>query len=83
MQCGQELLIIILVIASLGISGFQYSGFVVNYLDICPAYAGIVVGIGQTLSCSAGFLSSKLMGYMDTDVFFYNLLQKFLKKLLD
>ena len=50
-KCGQELLVIVLLTLSVGISGLQYAGFVVNYLDICPAHAGTVLGIGNTLSC--------------------------------
>lgn len=80
-QCGQELLMFLLIIVCLSISGFQYSGFVINYLDICPEYAGIVNGIGQTLSCAAGFLSAKLMGFMTEGVNFF-LFIKFINILL-
>lgn len=66
--CGQEVLIILFLIIGIGISGFQYSGFVVNYLDICPAHAGTVVGIGNTLSCLAGILSPICMGWLTPTV---------------
>ncbi|KAI1729016.1 major facilitator superfamily domain-containing protein [Ditylenchus destructor] len=64
--CGQELLVIILLTLSIGISGFQYSGFVVNYLDICPGQAGTVIGIGNTLSCFAGIFSPLITGWLTT-----------------
>ena len=41
----------------MAISGLQYSGFVVNYLDIAPPFSGTVMGMGNTLSCLAGILS--------------------------
>ncbi|KAL7075087.1 hypothetical protein ACQ4LE_006101 [Meloidogyne hapla] len=62
--CNQHNLVILLLILSTGISGFQYSGFVVNYMDICPELAGFVLGIGNTLSCLAGLLSPIIMGWL-------------------
>ncbi|CAJ0941698.1 unnamed protein product, partial [Mesorhabditis belari] len=56
-NCGQETLFIIFLIIGTGISGFQYSGFVVNYLDIAPPFSGTIMGIGNTLSCFGGMLS--------------------------
>ena len=48
----------------------QYSGFVVNYLDICPKFAGVVLGMGNTLSCMVSEIHTKglfleLLGLMD------------------
>ena len=63
-SCGQEKLVILLLCLSIGISGFQYAGFVVNYLDVCPLHAGFVLGIGNTLSCLAGLISPLLMGWL-------------------
>ena len=40
----------------------------VNYLDICPKYAGFVFAIANTLSSVAGFGSPYLMGLMTEDV---------------
>lgn len=63
-SCGQNTLVILLLTLSIGISGFQYAGFVVNYLDIGPQYAGFTLGIGNTLSCLAGLISPILMGWL-------------------
>uniref|UniRef100_A0A915LRQ3 Major facilitator superfamily (MFS) profile domain-containing protein n=1 Tax=Meloidogyne javanica TaxID=6303 RepID=A0A915LRQ3_MELJA len=62
--CHQHNLVILLLILSTGISGFQYAGFVVNYMDICPELSGFVLGIGNTLSCLAGLLSPIIMGWL-------------------
>jgi hypothetical protein len=63
-----SLQVILLLCLSIGISGFQYAGFVVNYLDICPQFAGFVLGIGNTLSCLAGLISPILMGWLTPTV---------------
>ncbi len=52
----------------MGISGFQYAGFAVNYMDIAPAFAGTLFGIGNTISCVAGFGAPSLMGAITTEV---------------
>uniref|UniRef100_A0A0N4X004 MFS domain-containing protein n=1 Tax=Haemonchus placei TaxID=6290 RepID=A0A0N4X004_HAEPC len=55
--CGQEALVIIYLTAGMAISGLQYSGFVVNYLDIAPSFSGTIMGMGNTISCLAGIVS--------------------------
>jgi MFS family permease len=65
--CGQETLVMIFITVGVGLSGFQYAGYVVNYLDIAPAFAGPILGIGNTISCLAG-LSPMLMGLITTEV---------------
>lgn len=55
--CGQEVLVIVFITAGMAISGLQYSGFVVNYLDIAPPFSGTVMGMGNPLSCLAGIVS--------------------------
>uniref|UniRef100_A0A914HKG5 Major facilitator superfamily (MFS) profile domain-containing protein n=1 Tax=Globodera rostochiensis TaxID=31243 RepID=A0A914HKG5_GLORO len=62
--CGYDKLVIALLTLSIGISGFQYSGFVINYLDIAPELAGFLLGLGNTVSCLAGFVGPMLMGWL-------------------
>ncbi|KAE9416091.1 hypothetical protein Angca_004072, partial [Angiostrongylus cantonensis] len=52
--CGQEALVIVFITVGMAISGLQYSGFVVNYLDIAPSFSGTIMGMGNTISCLAG-----------------------------
>jgi hypothetical protein len=66
--CGQNTLVIILLCLSIGISGFQYSGHMVNYLDICPKYAGFVFGIGNTFSSLAGIGAPLVFGLLTEKV---------------
>ncbi|KAH7726696.1 Major Facilitator Superfamily protein [Aphelenchoides avenae] len=46
------------------ITGAQYSAHASSYLDIAPAYAGIIVGIANSLSSISGALGPQLMGVM-------------------
>ena len=47
-----------------GSTGFVYAGFQVNILDIAPRYAGIVMGICNSIGSAAGFLSPMLVGFI-------------------
>ncbi|CAI4232383.1 unnamed protein product [Auanema sp. JU1783] len=62
--CGQEILVIVFLTIGMAISGLQYSGFVVNYLDIAPIYSGTIMGIGNTISCLAGVLTPEVTTFL-------------------
>ena len=47
-----------------GATGMIYAGFQVNILDIAPRYAGIVMGICNSIGSAAGFLSPMLVGFI-------------------
>ena len=47
-----------------GSTGFVYAGFQVNILDIAPRFAGIVMGICNSIGSVAGFLSPMLVGFI-------------------
>lgn len=54
----------------MAISGLQYAGFVVNYLEIAPPFSGTVMGTGNTLSALAGILSPALTSVLAPQVSF-------------
>lgn len=45
---------------SVGCSGFVVAGSGVNYLDIAPKYAGILLGISNTIGTIPGFLGPQI-----------------------
>uniref|UniRef100_A0A0N4ZLK6 MFS domain-containing protein n=1 Tax=Parastrongyloides trichosuri TaxID=131310 RepID=A0A0N4ZLK6_PARTI len=64
LDCAQTIPAIILITIAVGISGFQFSSFVVSYLDVAPAFAGALLGVGNTISSFSGILGPALMGIM-------------------
>lgn len=62
--CGQKTLAIVFVTAGIGISGFAYAGYVVNYLDVGGHLAGPLVGIGNTITCIAGIIGPIIVGWV-------------------
>ncbi|XP_058808451.1 vesicular glutamate transporter 2.1-like isoform X1 [Phymastichus coffea] len=49
---------------AVGLGGFAWSGFSVNYLDIAPKHASVIMGIGQTVATLPGILSPLITGYI-------------------
>ena len=45
-------------------TSIAYPAYTVNMLDIAPQYAGVVMGIVNTIGTSAGFLSPMLVGFI-------------------
>uniref|UniRef100_A0A0N5B4E4 MFS domain-containing protein n=1 Tax=Strongyloides papillosus TaxID=174720 RepID=A0A0N5B4E4_STREA len=64
LDCDQTIPAIILITIAVGLSGFQFSSFVVSYLDVAPAFAGALLGVGNTISSFSGILGPMLMGIM-------------------
>ncbi|XP_018336581.1 sialin isoform X2 [Agrilus planipennis] len=49
---------------AVGFGGFAWSGFGVNYLDIGPSHASVIVGISNTFSTLPGIISPTLTGFI-------------------
>ncbi|KAK7110094.1 sialin-like [Littorina saxatilis] len=61
-DCTQPVAAIALLVMAVSIAGFQYSGFLVNHVDIAPQYAGILFGISNSIAAVTGFLSPFVVG---------------------
>ncbi|VDP19921.1 unnamed protein product, partial [Soboliphyme baturini] len=51
-----------LLILSIGITGLCSAGCLINFLDLCPKYAGIVFGISNTLGTVSGIIGPIVTG---------------------
>ena len=47
---------------AVGGGGFAFSGFFVNHLDIAPPFAGILIGLSNTVATLPGIISPLLTG---------------------
>ncbi|XP_076461278.1 sialin-like isoform X2 [Babylonia areolata] len=61
-DCTQPTVAIALLVLAVSIAGFQYSGFLVNHVDIAPQYAGVLFGISNSIAAVTGFLSPVVVG---------------------
>ena len=57
-----------MVAALLYCSGFQYSGCMVNHVDIAPPFAGLLFGISNTAATLPGFMAPYAIGKLTTNV---------------
>ncbi|XP_025095477.1 uncharacterized transporter slc-17.2-like isoform X2 [Pomacea canaliculata] len=67
-DCTQPAVAIALLVLGVSIAGFQYSGFLVNHVDIAPAFAGILFGISNSIAAVTGFLSPVVVGIITEEV---------------
>lgn len=56
-DCTQTVLAVVILVLAVTVSGFVFSGYFVNHMDIAPRYAGTLMGIANGLSASAGFIA--------------------------
>jgi len=63
-DCTQTALAVVLLVLAVSLSGFVFSGYCANILDIAPQYAGTIMGI----SCSAGAISGFIAPYVASTV---------------
>lgn len=62
LDCTMKGLAIALLALGVSLSGLQYSGFLINHMDIAPAYAGILFGISNAAGAITGFISPAVVG---------------------
>jgi ACS family sodium-dependent inorganic phosphate cotransporter len=51
---------------AVGLNGFAWSGFSVNYLDVAPQHASVLMGLGNTFATLPGIVSPIISGYIVT-----------------
>lgn len=66
-DCTQPAVAIFLLVLGVSLSGVQYSGWIVNHMDIAPAFAGILFGICNSIAAVTGFLSPVVVGLITKD----------------
>ncbi|XP_061194089.1 sialin-like [Saccostrea echinata] len=62
LDCTMKGLAIALLTLGVSLSGLQYSGFLINHMDIAPAFAGILFGITNAAGAITGFISPAVVG---------------------
>ena len=55
-------LVVVLLCATLGINGFNFSAVTCNQLDIAPKFAGTLMGITNSVGNIMGFLAPQISG---------------------
>ena len=59
-DCTQTALAVVLLVLAVSMTGFVYSGYFVNHMDIAPQYAGTLMGISNGISAISGFIAPVL-----------------------
>ena len=67
-DCTTPALAIVLLTLAVSLTGFQYSGFLINHVDIAPQYAGILFGISNSIAAVTGFISPAVVGIITKEV---------------
>ena len=55
---------IIMMTLGVGLNGFADSGFLINHLDIAPAFASVLLGVTNTAGTMSGIISPTLTGFI-------------------
>ena len=50
------------------LTGCQFSSFLVNHIDIAPKYAGVLMGLANSISAVTGFLAPYVIGVITIQV---------------
>jgi len=57
LDCTQTALAVVMLVLAVSMTGFVYSGYFVNHMDIAPQYAGTLMGISNGLAAISGFIA--------------------------
>ena len=68
LDCSMKPLAIVLLTLAVSLTGLQYSGFLVNHVDIAPPFAGILFGISNSMGSITGFVSPAVVGVITKEV---------------
>lgn len=60
--CATPYMGVVMLAFAVGFSGFQYSGFVINHVDIAPRFAGLLFGISNTAATLPGIIAPYTIG---------------------
>ena len=55
---------ILMMTLGIGLNGFAESGFLINHLDIAPAFASVLLGVTNTAGTMSGIISPTLTGFI-------------------
>ena len=62
--CNDTTLAVVLFSLSLGTLAFNMAAYNVNHLDIAPRYAGVLMGITNTVATIPGMVGPYVVGYL-------------------
>ena len=57
MDCTQRALAVVPLVLAVTLSGFVFSGYCANIMDIAPQYAGTIMGISASVGAITGFIA--------------------------
>ncbi|ESO11491.1 hypothetical protein HELRODRAFT_71683, partial [Helobdella robusta] len=66
-DCTQTAVAVVLLVLAVSVSGFVFSGYLVNHMDIAPQYAGTLMGLTNGISACSGFLAPNVAAYVTKD----------------
>ena len=67
MGCSQIYWAVALMTFTVGLNGFNLAGFGSNHLDLASNYAGVLMGISNTVGTIPGFLGPAVVGLFTQD----------------
>lgn len=65
-----ELLVVVFFMLSIGLTGFNAAGTLLNIFDLAPNYIGPLTGVINSISTVAGMLSPYIVGVLTPHVSF-------------